>query len=49
MICKYSVLLLSPNVDLRSDEIVEKAIGRGKEKTEIPCPIAMANYTHYVG
>jgi hypothetical protein len=46
---KCDALLLSTNFDPRSDKMVEKKVGRSKEKIKIPCPRAVANYTHYMG
>jgi hypothetical protein len=43
------VLLLSTNSDPRSDRKVEKKIGNGKQKIQIPCPNAVMNYTHNMG
>jgi hypothetical protein len=46
---KRDVLLLSTNSDPRSDGTVEKKIGNGKQKIQIPCPNAVMNYTRNMG
>ena len=43
------VLILSTNSDPRTDGVVERKSGRGKEILQIPCPKAVINYTNNMG
>jgi hypothetical protein len=49
MLLSLQIMHLSPNSHLRSDEAVEKKIGMLKEKIEISCPEAVANYSCSMG
>jgi hypothetical protein len=46
---KRDVLLLSTNSDPRSDRTVEKKIGNGEQKIQMPCPNTVMNYTCNMG